>query len=92
MSSGEKITLNNIHGKDVEVTAAQVGDLIATLQCLPEAIENGSGDDLEHTAGVLKQRLEDMGITFDRRETEDYQSEIADDLEVEEGADEAPKP
>jgi hypothetical protein len=61
MSSGEKITLNNIHGKDVEVTAAQVGDLIATLQCLPEAIENGSGDDLEHTAGVLKQRLEDIG-------------------------------
>jgi hypothetical protein len=81
MSTEKNIELTNIYGPAVKVSAEQVGDLIASLQCLSGSIDDGEFD---HNANVLKRRLEDMGIAFDRRDTAEYQKEMGDDQDAEE--------
>jgi hypothetical protein len=76
MSGTDKITLTDHYGPTVEVSAKDIADLIATVQGLPEAVEEGE-DAIEHTMGVIERRLAAMGITADRRQTADYASEGA---------------
>lgn len=77
MSNDQKITVTNAYGGPVNVTAAQVGDLISTVQCLAEAF-NGQEEDLEHTLGVIERRLTAMGLPYDRRTTAEYKAEAGE--------------
>lgn len=74
-----KIKLDNVYGcgKDgIEVEASAVGDVIATLQCLAEAMENGD-ESLEHTLETLRRRMEALGLPYDRRTTKEYAEETS---------------
>jgi hypothetical protein len=72
-----RIRLDNVYGcgKDgVEVDAKAVGELIATLQGLAEAMENAD-EGLEHTMEVLERRMQALGLPLDRRGTAEYAEE-----------------
>ena len=77
MSNEQKVTITNAYGGPVTVTVEQIGELIASVQCLPAAF-NGEEDDLEHTLGVIERRLQALGLPADRRETAEYRQEMGE--------------
>lgn len=78
MSNAQKVTITNAYGGPVTVTVEQIGELIASVQCLPAAF-NGEEDDLENTLGVIERRLKALGLPADRRETAEYRQETGEE-------------